>query len=47
MQKRDEETPGRNRNPQHQGDDFGNPETERQRVPGTDRDAEEEDEGLE
>ena len=47
MEKRDEQTPGRTRNPQPQGDDFGQPDTERQRTPGRDRESEEEDEGLE
>jgi hypothetical protein len=45
MHKRDEQTPGRN--PKPQGDDFGEPDTERERAPGGERDAEEEDEGLE
>jgi hypothetical protein len=47
MEKRDEETPGRSRNPQPHGDGFGQPDAERQRKPGQDRDIEEEDEGLE
>ena len=47
MHKKDEQTPGRNPDPQPQGDDFGQPDTERQRTPGRDRDAEEEDETIE
>ena len=43
MPKRDEQTPGRNPNPQPSGDDFGQPDDERDR---SDRDAEEEDEEL-
>ncbi len=46
MEKRDEEIPGRSRNPQPKGDDFGRPEEERQRQPGSDRNPEEEDEEL-
>ncbi len=46
MPNREEQTPGHNRNPQPHGDDFGQPDDERQRQPGSDRDAEEEDEEL-
>ena len=46
MPKRDEQTPGRNPNPQPQGDDFGQPDDERPRQPGSDRDTEDEDEEL-
>ena len=45
--KRDEQEPGRTRNPQPQGDDLGKPHEERQRIPGRERDIEEEDEGIE
>lgn len=47
MPRRDQQTPGRNPDPQPKGDDFDQPDTERQRTPGRDRDLEEEDEGLE
>jgi hypothetical protein len=43
MQKRDEQTPGR-RNPQPQSDDFGRPDEERQRQPGSEQDTGEEEE---
>jgi hypothetical protein len=45
MHKRDEQTPGRN--PQPQGDDDGQPDADRQRTPRREPDPEEEDEGLE
>jgi hypothetical protein len=47
MEKRDEQTPGRNRNPQPQGDDLGQPGSERERAPGHDRDADEEGDEVE
>jgi hypothetical protein len=47
MEKRDEQNPGRTRNPQPQGDDLGQQGTERQRTPGRDRNPEEEDEEIE